>query len=218
LKVKICGITNIEDLEAAKESGADLLGFNFVAGPRKLEMAAGRDLLRHVPATVTPVALVKIIEGRIAGDVTVLLGEFGVTHVQLYGQVDQDVVEGLLAQGLDPIQVIRVADGAFASQSGPVRSKAMILDAYDPRQVGGTGRTFCWEWVAQARERGELADWPPIFLAGGLNPDNVAEAIRAVRPFGVDVSSGVEVPGTPGKKDPVRMRAFVQRARQAAST
>jgi phosphoribosylanthranilate isomerase len=221
LRVKICGITNAEDLEAAVEAGADLLGFNFVAGPRKLDISAARDILPHVPLTVTPVALVRIEHGKIATALADLLSEFAITHVQLYGQVDAGAVENLLGAGWHPMQVVRVADESFAAQTGSwsaaSRPKAVVLDAYDPKQAGGTGKAFCWDWVVEARQGGQLDHWPPIFLAGGLNPDNVAEAVKAVQPFGVDVSSGVEVPNQPGKKDLQRMRVFVQRAWAAAN-
>lgn len=216
MRVKICGITNVEDLQAAAEAGTDLVGFNFVAGPRKLDLPVARDLLSHLPSTVTPVALIRLIDGEIPSELETILDEFQITHVQLYGQVDSGILERLAGRGLLPMQVVRVADASFATQAGQTQATAVVLDAYDPKQAGGTGKAFCWDWVVQARQEGQLADWPPIFLAGGLNPENVAEAVKVVQPDGVDVSSGVEVPDRPGKKDPQRMRAFVQRARSAA--
>jgi len=220
LRVKICGITNVEDLQAAAEAGTDLVGFNFVAGPRKLDIPVARDLLSHLPSTVTPVALIRLDDGEIPSELETILDEFRITHVQLYGQVDNGVLARLAGRGLLPMQVVRVADASFVAQAGEwteqSRPTAVVLDAYDPKQAGGTGKAFCWDWVVHARQDGQLADWPPIFLAGGLHPENVAEAVRVVQPYGVDVSSGVEVPDQPGKKDPQRMRAFVQRARSAA--
>ena len=87
---------------------------------------------------------------------------------------------------------------------------AVVLDTASPDKLGGTGRPFDCHWIAEAREAGELAGVPPIILAGGLNPDNVAEAIRIAKPYAVDVSSGVEVAGKPGIKDAVKMRDFIQ--------
>ena len=97
------------------------------------------------------------------------------------------------------------------------RSAAIILDTYDPQKAGGTGTPFRWEWVTAARDAGQLANWPPIFLAGGLRPENVVDAIRAVRPYGVDVSSGVEGSGAASRKDAAMMKEFVQNARRAFS-
>jgi phosphoribosylanthranilate isomerase len=92
----------------------------------------------------------------------------------------------------------------------------LLLDAQDPSRPGGTGRAWAWPWLAEARARGELADWPPIILAGGLDPSNVAQAIHAARPDAVDVASGVE--SSPRKKDPTKVRAFVRAALKALPT
>jgi phosphoribosylanthranilate isomerase len=95
------------------------------------------------------------------------------------------------------------------------KPSAYVLDTASPEKLGGTGQTFNWNWIAEARAAGELEGLPPIILAGGLTPENVAEAIRIARPYAVDVSSGVEVPGKPGIKDPVKMRDFIQAAQSA---
>jgi phosphoribosylanthranilate isomerase len=87
---------------------------------------------------------------------------------------------------------------------------ALVLDTAVKGHLGGTGQSFNWHWIAEARAAGELTGLPPIILAGGLNPDNVADAIRIAKPYAVDVSSGVEVPGKPGIKDPARLRDFIQ--------
>jgi phosphoribosylanthranilate isomerase len=87
---------------------------------------------------------------------------------------------------------------------------ALLLDTASPNHLGGTGQSFNWHWIAEARQAGELTGLPPIILAGGLTPANVADAIRVARPYAVDVSSGVEVPGHPGIKDPAKMRDFIQ--------
>jgi phosphoribosylanthranilate isomerase len=92
---------------------------------------------------------------------------------------------------------------------------AFVLDTASKTQLGGTGQSFNWHWIAEARAAGELTGLPPIILAGGLTPDNVADAIRIVRPYAVDVSSGVEVPGKPGIKDPLKLRDFIQAVRAA---
>jgi phosphoribosylanthranilate isomerase len=92
---------------------------------------------------------------------------------------------------------------------------ALVLDTASNKALGGTGETFNWEWIKEARDAGELEGLPPIILAGGLTPENVAEAIRIAQPYAVDVSSGVEVVGKPGVKDPIKMRDFIQAAHGA---
>ncbi len=91
-----------------------------------------------------------------------------------------------------------------------LRPGAILLDTAHENKLGGTGQSFNWHWIAEARAAGELAGLPPIILAGGLTPDNVADAIRIAQPYAVDVSSGVEVVGKPGIKDPIKMRDFIQ--------
>jgi phosphoribosylanthranilate isomerase len=215
LRIKICGITTPEDARSAAEVGADAVGLNFVGGPRRIDLKRAREIV--------PVALCELTGAWIAPDVLELLAAFRVSHVQLYGQPDAAAIVALAEQGFRPIPVLKVADGEFATRgdewlqrSAPHRPAAILLDAYDPAREGGTGRAFRWEWVAEARDAGKLAGWPPIVLAGGLRPENVADAVRVVRPYGVDVSSGVELDGQPGRKDLEKMRAFVSHANDAA--
>ena len=116
------------------------------------------------------------------------------------------------------IKAFRVAGQGFVAQVRPYVKdcpwlRGVLLDAYVPHASGGTGRTFCWEWVETARSRGQTADWPPVIFAGGLNPDNVAEAIAVVQPYAVDASSGVE--SEPGKTDPQKVAAFIRNAKAA---
>src|SRR5690606_26697728 len=111
---------------------------------------------------------------------------------------------------------VRSAELCTPAERELVRAAAgVILDAYDPGQLGGTGRSFSWEWVTQARAAGSLADWPPILLAGGLTPENVTRAIQIVRPYGVDVASGVERDDHSRRKDPQKLVQFVRAARTA---
>lgn len=265
LRVKICGITNLEDGIAAAEAGADAIGLNFVGGPRQITAAVAKEILRALPPMVTPVALVKVESwAGLPPECAEVLGEFHVHCLQLYGweltrpagaepafsatgevspsqqsgeafvRSELERVPGLAelplalaitaARGFRAIPALAVKDLTFAerlsawgSLAREWRPHAVVLDAYDPAREGGTGRTFQWEWVARARaeSRGE---WPPVFLAGGLTPENVGEAIRTVRPYGVDVASGVEVEGSPGRKDRAKMTAFVRNSRQAADS
>jgi phosphoribosylanthranilate isomerase len=234
LRVKICGITNVVDGLAAAEAGADAIGLNFVGGPRRIEPAVARDILRALPAMVMPVALVRVGPAGLSPELLELFAAYRVSHLQVYGwdQADETSVPqgatdgglaGLIAAGFRVMPALTVKDMAFAERlaawgAAPAERQpcAVVLDAYDPAREGGTGRRFEWEWVVRAREGGRVA-WPPIFLAGGLHPGNVGRAIGVVRPYGVDVSSGVEIDGVPGRKDRAKMMAFVRNARAAAN-
>lgn len=224
MRVKICGITGVDDAAAAVKAGADAIGLNFVSGPRRIDPDRAREILQHLPPMVTPVALVRLEQGQIAEPLRELLSQYRVSHLQLYGQVTAEILNLLIQDGLCPMPVVKVKDQHFTEQVtgwgadiGQDRPSAIVLDAYDPNQEGGTGTAFSWDWVASARKHNEFAKWPPIVLAGGLNPDNVREAIQIAQPYAVDVSSGVEVEGSPGTKDAAKMRAFVRNAKSADS-
>jgi phosphoribosylanthranilate isomerase len=222
LRIKICGITSTRDAVAAVEAGADAIGLNFVGGPRQIDVPRARSILQVVPPMVTPVALARLEDGIIPDALVELLAEYWVSHVQVYGHATAEVLTAFARDGLRPIPVVSVADARFAEHTPEwleadesVRPLAVLLDTHDRDKSGGTGRTFHWEWVSAARSGGQLDGWPRLILAGGLNPDNVSKAVRQVRPYAVDVSSGVEAEGVPGQKDAGRMRAFVQAAREA---
>lgn len=224
LRIKICGITTIEDAVAAAAAGADAIGLNFVGGPRELDLARAREILPHVPALVTPVALVRLEQGRLSDALVELLGEFWVSYLQVYGALTRAALADLRREGFRPMPVVAVKEASFASGAAEwlsevpdERAAAVVLDAFDPGRAGGTGRVFPWDWVIAARRTGGLAGWPPIILAGGLRPENVAEAVRTVAPYAVDVSSGVELDGMPGRKDRAKMEAFVRAARAASA-
>jgi phosphoribosylanthranilate isomerase len=221
VRVKICGITSVADAAAVVQAGADAIGLNLYAGPRKIDTGTAASILESLPPMVSPVALVELHEGRLADHLVSLLARYQVSLLQVYGGVTADAVVRLDMGGFTAIPVVSVRDAGFAAMS-PVwkgttewRPRAVLLDAYDREQRGGTGMTFRWDWVREAREAGRLNGWPPIILAGGLNPDNVGEAIRIARPYAVDVSSGVEIEGASGKKDPAKVRAFVRQAKAA---
>jgi phosphoribosylanthranilate isomerase len=218
MRIKICGITTVDDALAVAEAGADAIGLNFVAGPRRIDLAHAELILRELPPFVQPVALVKLAEGTIDASIRSLLEARRVSTVQVYGDVTREAVEDLSWRGFDVIVPTPVRDARFAEHKPAAlegsehgRAVLVLLDAYDPEKAGGTGQTFRWEWVRAAREEGKLDSWPPILLAGGLTPENVAEAIRMVRPYGVDVSSGVEA--EPGRKDMEKVKRFIAAAR-----
>lgn len=200
VKVKICGITNVDDALHAAACGADALGFVFYEkSPRCLLPEAARQIIACLPPFVTTVGLfVNEAPERIRQ-----VADFcGLDVIQLHGD------EGPEQSHLPPYRVIkalRVKDETSLARLEEYRVSAILLDAWVPGVYGGTGEKFDWDLAAAvARQR-------PVVLAGGLMPENVAEAVRTVRPYGVDVSSGVEA--APGKKDPDKVCEFIRQAK-----
>jgi phosphoribosylanthranilate isomerase len=196
-RVKICGITRLEDAQLAVELGASALGFNFYApSPRYIEPGAARHIVLKIPPFVTSVGV--FVDETDTVQVLERAGLAGVGCVQLHGQ-SQPVLDDV-RQVLPVIVAVGVSE-TFSPQSlSAMSASAFLLDASHPELRGGTGTTFDWEVAKEAKRYGT------IILAGGLTPANVGEAIRKVRPFAVDVASGVE--SSPGVKDPAKLRAF----------
>jgi phosphoribosylanthranilate isomerase len=196
--VKICGITSASDAEAAVEAGASALGFVFWPGsPRFVDPHRARSIVSRLPAFVVPVG---VFVNQPAGYVNGVAALVGLGAVQLHG--DEDV---LYASGLDyPVIKALSVDGSFEAGRIDVwpMHTTLLLDVHDPIRRGGTGRTI--DWAAAA----PVAAARRTLLAGGLTPDNVVEAVERVRPFGIDVSSGVE--RSPGVKDHTRVRALFE--------
>jgi phosphoribosylanthranilate isomerase len=198
--VKICGVTSIEDAELCVAAGADAIGLNFYAGsPRCLdpdracaivEAIAGRALTVgvFVDATYAQIAALKM--------------QTGIACVQLHGDESPELLAALLPHAF---KAIAVRDAESVQQAERFCGEHILLDAFVPGQAGGTGRVFRWELAAPLAQRRKVT------LAGGLHPDNVAQAVARVRPFCVDVASGVE--RSPGRKDPDKVRAFVAAAK-----
>jgi len=219
--VKICGITSSADALAAAEAGADAIGLNLIGGPRRIDAHQAEEIIACLPQLIRPVALIGLDdEGH--EELLAWLRRTRVRHLQLYGRITAEKLTSLCEEGFNGSPVVTVEDESFAERAVEKLgttvleiAEAIVLDTFHPTQAGGTGISFCWDWVAKAHQAGRLAGWPPIVLAGGLRSDNVAEAVRIVHPYGVDVSSGVEIDGSPGKKDAAKMRAFVHFARPA---
>ena len=206
VKVKVCGITNRADALAAVEAGADALGFNFYArSPRYITPADARRIVVVLPATVVAVGV--FVNEESAATVARLAGESGVSAVQLHGDESPEYCRAL--GGREVIKALRVGGDFAPEEASRYRAHSILLDAYDERARGGTGETF--DWTLARRTRDVVAR---LYLAGGLTPDNVAGAIAAVRPYAVDVCSGVEL--APGLKDAARVRAFVAAVRGCA--
>ena len=214
--VKICGIRHAEDARAAVEAGASLLGFNFWSGtPRYIAPAEAARIiagLREELREASPAAVprdIRTVGVFVDEDVERLLAiaaEAGVGAVQLHGSESPQYLERL--GRLPKIKAIKVSNDFQPEQLLRYHAaSAFLLDGFVAGMHGGTGKSFDWSLAEKTTSYGK------IILAGGLNPDNVGMAVRQVRPWGVDVCSGVEI--TPGKKDPQRIREFIQAVRAA---
>ena len=182
VKVKICGITNLPDGMAAAEAGADALGFVFYdQSPRYISIPAAAELIRQLPPFVMKVGVfVNAPEDLVIRAIR----ECGLNMLQFHGDEPPDYC---VQFGLMSMKAFRVRDAASLRALQDYPTDAWLLDAYSPGKPGGTGETFNWDLALEARSLGR-----PIFLAGGLTPENVAEAVQRAQPYGVDVSSGVE--------------------------
>jgi len=202
VKVKICGITILEDALAAVEAGADALGFVFYPpSPRHIHPEQAADIIRRLPPFVQTVGLFVDAELSI---VNTTADRCGLDVVQLHGDETPGYCESVRRR---VIKAFRVRDISSLDSLLQYQVSGCLLDAWSPAAPGGTGQSFNWEIAAVA------AAQRPIILAGGLTPDNVAEAVRRVQPYAVDVSSGVEC--APGRKDIDKVRTFITRARQS---
>lgn len=208
MQIKICGITNLEDAVAAVEAGADALGFNFYPGSqRHITPQQVQLITRQLPVAVLKVGVFVNVDTPEA--VLKMAAEAGVTAVQLHGEESPEYCQGL--KGVYVIKALRVGRDFKPTDALKYDAEAILLDAFDPGARGGTGRTFDWHVAQQTQQL-----IPKLFLAGGLVPANIAEAVAVVRPYGVDACSGVET--TPGRnKDAEQMRAFILAARRAAA-
>lgn len=203
VRVKICGITSTVDALAAVDAGADLLGFMFYPeSPRYVSPAAGGEIIRALPRYVSKVG---VFVDAAPADVVQVIQLCGLDLLQFHGD---EPPEYCLQFGLMTMKAIRVRDEESLRRLTEYPTDAWLLDAFVPGKLGGSGATFNWDLAVAAQSLGR-----PLFLAGGLTPGNVADAVRRVRPFGVDVSSGVE--SAPGRKDPEKLRAFIAAAKGA---
>ncbi|MBI5483220.1 MAG: phosphoribosylanthranilate isomerase [Deltaproteobacteria bacterium] len=195
VRIKICGITNYEDALVAVEAGADALGFVFYQkSPRHIFPEQAAAIIRRLPPFVQTVGLFVNEEAGIVNETADLCG---LDIVQLHGE---ETPEFCRAVNRRIIKAFRVRDMTSLDDIKSYPVAASLLDAWSPAAHGGTGKTFNWDIAAAAAVSGR------IILAGGLTPENVAEAVQKVRPYAVDVSSGVE--SEPGKKDAELIRRF----------
>ena len=199
VKVKICGITNWTDAKRAVDAGADFLGFNFYApSPRYIPPAKARQIARRLPKRVTKVG---VFVNESEPTILAIAHCVGLDRVQLHGDESPLMISHLRGK-LGVIKALR-AGKAFrpAEVSRYKNSSAILLDGFDRKLRGGTGKTLDWSLARRANR------YARIFLAGGLTPENVADAIRTAQPYAVDVCSGVE--SKPGKKDPKKIQRLM---------
>jgi phosphoribosylanthranilate isomerase len=196
IKIKICGITNIEDALAAAEMGADALGFVFAVSPRRITAARAREIIRELPPFVTSVG---VFAGQPPAEVNEIARYAGLNAVQLHGSepaghaaaIEYPIIKRIAVTAGDTIADIQAKAGNFPAP-------AYLLDP-------GCGSGFTFDWRAARGFRGIM------ILAGGLSPENVLSAIGLARPYGVDASSGLE--SAPGRKDRVKMNKFIEEVR-----
>ncbi len=212
VRVKICGITNVEDALAAVGAGADFLGFNFYpASPRYVTMGRAGEIITTLRQWEgerdrrQPVRIVGVFVDEELDRVREAIRECGLDYAQLHGEEPPEYVAAL---GAHTIKALRVRSETDIERLAAYAASAYLLDAYHPTKSGGTGQVWNWKLATAAKQYG------PVIVAGGLTPDNVAEVVRQVQPYGVDVSSGVE--SAPGRKDIAKVQRFVAAAKDVS--
>ena len=202
-QVKICGITNLADAEAAANAGADALGFVFYNNsPRFMTISAVAGIFKKAPLRIMRVG---VFVNAPKDFVLRAVAECGLSLLQFHGD---EPPEFCTQFGVMSMKAFRILDAETLKELPKYSTDAWLLDACTAEKPGGTGEKFNWDLALEAQKFGRA-----IFLAGGLTPENVADAVRRVRPFGVDVSSGVE--SAPGKKDHQKIRDFIAKVRKA---
>ena len=201
-KIKICGIKTVTDALAALEAGADLIGFNFYPkSPRYIDVGRCRDIM-SVMRKYEHITYVGVFVNVPTAVICATLETLGLSLAQLHGDETPEMLNVLEGKAFKAFRGVPEHAAGFARKAAP----ALLVDASVKGAYGGTGITADWNGAA------ELAKKYPLLLAGGLTPENVAEAVHRVKPWGVDVASGVEA--TPGVKDRSRMTAFVKAVRK----
>lgn len=203
-RIKICGITSPEDAESAAACGADAIGFVFAESPRRITPERAREVLRLVEPFVTGVG---VFVDEPVDSLKRALAASGCAVAQLHGEEPPWYIQAIAPYGV--IKAVRVrGELDAAGVAGYKEARAILLDTYSARRAGGTGQRFDPQVAAGLVREG----WR-VIVAGGLTPENVGDVVAAVRPYGVDVSSGVE--SAPGKKDHAKVAAFVAAVRTA---
>jgi phosphoribosylanthranilate isomerase len=220
--VKICGMTNLDDALVAVDAGADAVGFVFYEkSPRCVSVETAREIVKGLPGQLDKIG---VFVNESPERVSTIADEAGLTAVQFHGDEyrnpGQCSVGGKIFVCLPVVDLLaewkefeRVESGFYGIPQLP-RGAAIVLDSGNQRNRGGTGRRFDWTKAHSFAEM--LRTWYPVVVAGGLTPENVSDAMRLMKPWGVDVASGVEA--RPGKKDPEKVWAFVRAVREMDQT
>lgn len=206
VKVKICGITNLEDASIAVELGADALGFIFASSPRQIALQKAREIIRIVKPYVKTVG---VFVNEAPAKIRAMMQHCGLDLAQLHGDESPAFCDELMPYA---IKALRIKDESCLQTARAYHGKvrALLLDTYSKEKAGGTGKIFDWQLAVKIKQQGT-----PVILSGGLGPLNIIAAIDTVRPWAVDVNSGVEV--APGKKSRRLIRELAARVRQATS-
>ncbi|GAB4315022.1 MAG: phosphoribosylanthranilate isomerase [Candidatus Sumerlaeia bacterium] len=208
VKIKICGIRRLQDASAALEAGADYIGLIFYRrSPRSISLKRALALMKHLRCGGREVKAVGVFVNAPMDEVVNTARALDLFAVQLHGDEPPEYVHALNPV-VRTIKAFRIKDAASLQRLPEFESWAVLFDAYHPSEYGGTGQQFNYDLLK------DITLERRVFLAGGLTADNVAEAERLVRPFALDVSSGVEK--SPGVKDPEKIRRFVAAARRSA--
>jgi len=200
VRVKMCGITSIGDALMALEEGADALGFVFAPSPRQVTPEQAKAIVEALPPFAVTVG---VFVNESPSRIREIRDRCHLSVIQFHGSEPPEEVNPFFPRS---IRAFSMKDAASLDHAGSYRAGALLLDAFDPLMAGGTGRTFNWEWAADARRFGM-----PIMVSGGLTAGNVAEAVQHLYPYAVDVSSGIEE--KPGKKNRAQIRAFLHALR-----
>ena len=206
VKVKICGITNYQDASIAVKLGADALGFIFAPSPREITPEKALDIISAIPPFVKTVG---VFVNKDPAAIKEIIPFCGLDLVQLHGDESPDVCRDLLPY---TIKAFRVEDKSGLSMVRPYqgRVRALLLDTYSEEVRGGTGKTFDWNLAVTWKDLGV-----PVILSGGLGPSNIESAVSSVKPYSVDVNSGIEE--YPGKKDHVLMKELMDKIKRINS-
>ena len=200
VKIKVCGMTQLDDVLTAVDCGADAVGFIFYKkSPRHVNESTVKKIVVHLPPFVNRVG---VFVNETAERINRLVEVCGLDAVQLHGDESPAFCRRIK---VPVIKAFRMKNAESLASLSKYRVNGFLLDTFDEEQWGGTGQTFDWKWARGAKRYGS------VILAGGLTPVNVASAVRRVQPYGVDVCSGVEK--SPGKKDPRKIRAFFKAVR-----
>jgi len=213
--VKICGITNLEDALTAVEAGADALGFVFYdKSPRKVGAEAVRKIVNELPSAVEKVG---VFVNQFEDSICALADEAGLSAIQMHGHNEDPHVADLIVERRPDLKIVvgismrHPKPEGWAMMWRPDVVHAFLVDSGEASKHGGTGERFDWQMGRKSLE--VIARLGRVVVAGGLTPANVSEAVQTLKPWGVDVSSGVE--SKPGKKDPGKVRTFIDAVRQA---